>query len=262
MSGTDDALRTRRDERRLAAYALDPTPDRLAELVERFQPLARSLAARYRGRSEPFEDLLQVANVGLLKAIQGYDPERQGPSGHPSSFSAYAVPTILGELRRHFRDRVGNLRLPRGLQESAAKLEAALEQLTERLGHSPTIAELASETGLSAEEVAETLVARDARWTASFEAPNNELDSESPADYLGRVDLGFDRVEARVTCQQTTLDPLEKASLEMRFIAGMTQAEIGERLGCSQMQVSRISRRGLAKLLAAVQGDANARLAV
>jgi RNA polymerase sigma-B factor len=261
VSGTDNSLRTRSDERRLAAYALDPTPDRLRELVERFQPLARSLAARYRGRSEPFEDLLQVANVGLLKAIQGYDPERQKPSGRPSSFSAYAVPTILGELRRHFRDRVGNLRLPRGLQESAAKLEAALEQLTERLRRSPTLAELASETGLSAEDVAETLVARDARWTTSFEAPSNELDSESPADHLGRVDLGFDRVEAKVTCQQTTLDPLEKASLEMRFIAGMTQAEIGERLGCSQMQVSRISRRGLAKLLAAVQGDANSQLA-
>jgi RNA polymerase sigma-B factor len=243
-----DAAQRRHDEALLAAYAQDPDPRRLDELVERFQPLVRSLAGRYRGRQEPFEDLLQVANLGLLKALRGYDPERG------TSFSTYAVPTILGELRRHFRDRVWNLRLPRPLQESTLAVEAALERLSEELGRTPTKAELAVATELSVDRIDETLVARDARWTAALDAPIGE-EGERLADQLGRVDFGFDRIEAEQACRRAVLEPREKVAIELRFIDGMTQAEVGRRLGCSQMQVSRLSRRGLYKLLAAVRGE-------
>jgi RNA polymerase sigma-B factor len=252
VSELETARRHRRDQQLLRAYAADPGPQRLADLVDRYQPLALSLAGRYRGRIESFDDLSQVANLGLVKAIKGFDPDRQLP------FTAYAVPTILGEIRRHFRDQVWNLRLPRSLQEKTLKVEAALDGLSERLGRSPTVNELAAEAGLAPEEVNETLVARDARWTTSFDAPISEEDEGAVADYTGCIDPGFDQVEANEACARTALDQDERAAIEMRFGAGMTQAEIGKRLGCSQMQVSRISRRGLAKLLAAVQGDPKA----
>jgi RNA polymerase sigma-B factor len=210
------------DARLLAAYAVERRPSQLKELVERYRPLSQSLANRYRGGREPFDDLAQVADLGLVKAIQGFQPEREIP------FSAYAVPTILGELRRHFRDRVWNLRLPRPLQESTMVVDAATERLTERLGRSPRVSELAEETDLSIEVIDETLVARDVRWTASMEAPvRSEGESaDALADLVGRL----------------------------RFGAGLTQAEVGTRMGVSQMQVSRLSRSGLRKLLAAVQG--------
>lgn len=241
-----------RDVRLLITYAEDPSDSRLEQLVERYQPLARSLAHRYRASREPFEDLIQVADLGLVKAIKGYDPDRN------SSFTAYAVPTILGELRRHFRDRVWNLRLPRGLQESSMKVEGAIERLTGRLGRSPTATELAEETELSIEQINETLVARDVRWTSSMEMPGRTDDGEAgiaPADLLGSIDPGYDRVEADFASTTAVLDERERTMIELRFEDGLTQAEIGSRLGVSQMQVSRLSRRGLNKLLTAVRGD-------
>src|SRR3954453_13578014 len=135
------------DHRLLTAYASDPSPANLEALVVRYRPLARSLAHRYIIGSEPFEDLVQVADLGLVKAIQGYDPRRGKP------FAAYAVPTILGELRRHFRDRVWNLRLPRALQETTMIVDKAVDALTESLGRSPTVAEVAEHSGLDPEEV-------------------------------------------------------------------------------------------------------------
>ena len=241
-----------RNARLLNAYAEDPSHARLEQLVERYQPLARSLAHRYRAGREPFEDLIQVADLGLVKAIKGYDPNRN------TSFTAYAVPTILGELRRHFRDRVWNLRLPRGLQESSMKVEGAIDRLTGSLGCSPTVAELAEETDLSIEQINDTLVARDVRWTSSMEMPGRTDDGEAgitPADSLGKSDPGYDRVEANFASASVVLDERERTVIELRFEEGLTQAEIGGRLGVSQMQVSRVSRRALAKLLAAVRGD-------
>lgn len=249
MSTTKDAAARCGDEQLLALYARERRPRQLTQLTERFQPLVRSLTARYSSRQEPFEDLLQVANLGLIKAIQGYDPERG------NTFTSYAVPTILGELRRHFRDRVWNLRLPRGLQESALEVDRALEALTDRLGRTPTAAELGEETGLATGDVSETLVARDARWTSSLDAPLNADDeSGSIGDSIGKVDSGFDRVEADMAAVQATLEERERVAIELRFQAGLTQAEAGERMGCSQMQVSRLSRQGLFKLLTAVRG--------
>jgi RNA polymerase sigma-B factor len=250
--------RTRRiDEQLLARYAREREPRQLAELVERYQPLSRSLANRYRAAREPFEDLAQVADLGLVKAIQGYDPERE------VTFTAYAVPTILGELRRHFRDRVWNVRLPRALQESTATVESALDGLTEELGRAPSTGELAAATGLSDEETAEALVARLARWTASFEAPagGEEDDPISPADLIGAEDPGYDSVEADFACSTAELDERERTAVYLRFALGMKQVDVGRQLGCSQMQVSRISRNGLNKLLAAVKGEPPSKLA-
>jgi RNA polymerase sigma-B factor len=244
------------DERLLNEYARDRRPAQLARLVERYQPLARSLANRYLGSQEPLDDLLQVADLGLIKAVQGYDPDR------PNSFVAYAVPTILGELKRHFRDRVWNLRLPRALQESTVKVESATQRLTEQLGHSPDVAELASATGLSSEEVEEALVARVERWTSSFETSvGDEDDSLSVAEQVGALEPGYDRVEADLACSTATLTESEEEMIRLRFGACMTQADIGDRLGCSQIQVSRISRAGLSKLLAAVRAEESASVA-
>lgn len=248
--GPDTVASRRREARLLDDYARERKPSQLAELTVRFQPLARALASRYRGGHEPFEDLLQVAHLGLVKALKGYDPER------PTTFTAYAVPTILGELRRHFRDRVWNLRLPRGLQESSARIDAATETLTEKLGRVPTIRDLASETGLTEEEVGEALVAREVRWTSSFDAPLvAEDEAVAPAESLGCEDPGFDRVEAQVACSSARLEQRERTAIELRFGSGMTQADVGREMGVSQMQVSRLSRSGLAKLLGAVRGQ-------
>jgi RNA polymerase sigma-B factor len=239
-----------RDARLLAAYAAERQPRQLEELVERYQPLSRSLATRYRSGREPFDDLVQVADLGLVKAIQGFDPERGKP------FTAYAVPTILGELRRHFRDRVWNLRPPRQLQESIMAVEAAADRLTERQGRSPTVEELADESELTTDNVDEALVAREVRWTASLDAPARVDDqgAETTGDRVGTTEPGYDRVEADLACSSAGLDERERKVIELRFEAGMTQAEIGDRIGVSQMQVSRLSRRGLKKLLASVRG--------
>jgi RNA polymerase sigma-B factor len=239
------------DDAMLTEYAARPTPQLLDRLVRRYQPLARSLARRYASRNEPLDDLFQVANLALVKALNGYDPAKGW------AFTTYATPTILGEIRRHFRDHVWNLRLPRSLQESTMKVDRATETLSERLGRSPTIREVAEETGLEDELVAESLVAGHARWTASLEAPaaSAEDDGVTYRELLSSNELGFDRVEADLAVASATLDSRELDVLWMRFRDELTQSEIGAKLGISQMQVSRISRRAMRKLLGAVQGE-------
>ena len=242
--------RERRDERRLLRiYSQTRDPQVLEALVLRYQPLARSLAMRYQGSSEPLDDLLQVADLGLVKSIQGFDPDRE------RTFTAYAVPTILGELKRHFRDKVWNLRLPRGLQESSAKVSKASEQLTTRLRREPLILELAQHCGLNEEEVMEALVAADAHYTRSLNAPSSS-DSEAPAliDQICDHEYGFDRVEADWAVTEAGLDARERTVLKLAFNEGMRQVDIGEQVGISQMQVSRVVRTALEKLLRAVQG--------
>src|SRR4051812_43566397 len=156
----------------LRQFAHTRDPALREELVERFLPLARSLALRYRGASEQLEDLIQVASLGLLKALDGFDPERG------RSFIAYAAPTILGELRRHFRDRVWELRLPRGLQERTMAVSEAARKLSEELGFTPTVAQIAERLKISEEDVAEALQADEARRTLSLDVPRNRADAE------------------------------------------------------------------------------------
>ncbi len=221
------------------------------ELVRRFLPLARSLALRYRGVSEQLEDLIQVANLGLVKALDGFDLERG------QSFIAYAAPTILGELRRHFRDRVWEMRLPRGLQERTMAVSEAAGELSDDLGATPTVSQIAERLDWEDEEVSEALQAEEARRTLSLDVPRSRQDQESVpmVETVGKTEPGYDAVEAQLAADDAPLDKRERRVLRLRFEQDLNQYEIGHRLGVSQMQVSRIMRGGLRKLLVAIQGS-------
>jgi RNA polymerase sigma-B factor len=239
----------RRDEALLRDYRQTCSDRILRELVERYRPLARSLAMRYRAASEPLEDLLQVADLGLVAAIKGYDPDRGKP------FTAYAVPTILGELRHHFRDKVWNLRLPRALQESTAKVDRATDRLTQSLGRAPTVDEIAEHTELESGIVVQSLSAAQVRYTLSLDGVQSDSDEPPAIAQLGTTESGYDRIEAKLASKTAGLTEDELTILRMRFQQGMTQRDIGAELGVSQMQVSRVSRAAVLKLIAAVRGE-------
>ena len=218
------------------------------ELVARFMPLARSLARRYGRTSEPFEDLLQVASLGLLKALNRFDPGR----GHP--FASFAVPTILGEMRRYFRDSGWAVHMPRGMQEQALKVRDAQERLTNEHSHAPTVGQLAEYLELDTEDVLDTLQALQAYETLSLDAPPPSAEDEAMTcgDALGRNDERYELIEldATVTAALAQLPPRERVILHMRFVDDLTQTEIAARVGVSQMQVSRLLRRSLDQLRA------------
>lgn len=240
------------EEALLADYAQTRRPDLEEELFLRFQPLARSLAMRYRSAGERSEDLLQVANLALVKALRGYDPERG------KRFAAYAAPTILGEIRRHFRDHSWRLHMPRSLQERTLDVERTATGLGEELGRAPTAAEVAERANISEEDVLDVYQAREAQRSMSLDMPvhRDEAESVPMIETVGSLEPGFDRVEAQLAIEgAASLDEREQEVIRMRFEDGLNQYEIGEALGVSQMQVSRIMRRGLAKLLEAVQGE-------
>jgi RNA polymerase sigma-B factor len=235
----------------LRRYATTRDPQLKEELVCRFLPLARGLALRYRSTPEPLEDLIQVASLGLVKALDGFDPERG------EDFNAYAAPTILGELRRHFRDRVWELRLPRRLQERAMVVRGAAAALSEELGATPTVSQIAERLELSEEEVLETFEADSARRTLSLDAPRSREDTEPVPmiETVGETEEGYDRVEVQLAAEEAPLTERERTVLRLRFEEDLKQREIGRRLGVSQMQVSRIMRKALYKILEAVQED-------
>ena len=239
-------------------YADSKDPALQAELVERFLPLARSLAMRYRGGTESLDDLVQVASLGLVKALDGFDPDRG------RSFTAYAVPTMLGELRRHFRDRVWNVHLPRGLQERAMDVNDAIQKLGDRLNASPTVGQIAEHLDLSEEEVLEALEADEARRTLSLDAPRSREDAEAvpTIETVPSTEPGYEAIESQLAAADADLDEREKLVLKLRFGADMTQYEIGRKLGVSQMQISRIMRKALRKLLGAVQSGTEAEQAL
>jgi RNA polymerase sigma-B factor len=219
--------------------------NRTAELREqafrRFLPLARSLAARYRRSGEPLEDLEQVACIGLLNAIDRFDPDRG------AAFSSFAVPTILGELRRHFRDRTWAVRPPRHLQELAVRIDRVRDELTSSLGRPPTIAELATRLETDEETVLQALELSLARHTASLTAPRPGEDEPEPP---GRVDEGYARAEDRAVLAPllATLGARDAAIVFLRFREDLTQDAIAERVGVSQMHVSRVLHRSLVHL--------------
>lgn len=242
----------RSEEVLLRRYAEEPTPALEEELVTRFAPLARSLAMRYRGGPERNEDLVQVANLALVKALRGYDP------AVGKRFVAYAAPTILGELRRHFRDHSWRLHIPRSLQERTMAVEKASAELADELGVSPGVEAIAERLGLSEEDVLDVLQARESQRPMSLDMPvhRDEAESVPTVETIGDEDAGFDGIEAQLAVERCAeLDDRERAVLAMRFDEDLNQYEIGARLGISQMQVSRVMRRALAKLLEAVQGD-------
>jgi RNA polymerase sigma-B factor len=216
-------------------------------LVARYLPLAHRLARRYQRAEEPMDDLVQVASLGLLKAIDRFD------SGREVAFSSYAVPTILGEIKRHFRDRTWSVRVPRDLQELALRVDRALTALSVGRQRSPSIGEIARSLEVSEEQVLEALEAAGAYRAGSLDAPRSiqEEDSEETlADTIGVEELGFDRAEERATLEPLfgRISAREQLVLRLRFGEDLTQAEIGERIGVSQMQVSRLIRQALARL--------------
>jgi RNA polymerase sigma-B factor len=215
-------------------------------LVRRFMPLARSLARRYDRSSEPFEDLLQVASLGLLKALDRFDPTL----GHP--FASFAVPTILGEMRRHFRDAGWSVHVPRGSQERALKVRDAQERLANRRGRAPTVNELAEYLELSTEEIIDALQAIQAYESLSLDAPRPGATDEvtSYGDAMGEEDARYELVEldATVSAVLGQIPQRERQILRMRFVEDLTQTEIAARVGISQMQVSRLLRRSLDQL--------------
>ncbi len=224
------------------------------QLIERYIPLARRLARRYQRAEEPLEDLVQVACLGLIKAIDRFDPQRE------VVFSSYAVPTILGELKRHFRDRTWSVRVPRDLQELALRVDRAVTRLSVGKRRSPSIGEIAEAVGATEEQVLEALEAAGAYRAGSLDAPRptqGNAGSESLADTLGDEEGGFQRAEERATLEPllARVSSRERIVLELRFGQDMTQAEIGERIGVSQMQVSRLIRQALVRLRAGLAQD-------
>jgi RNA polymerase sigma-B factor len=224
-------------------------------LIEAFLPLAERLARRYSHTPEPMEDLVQVASVGLVSAVERFDPERGSP------FSSFAVPTILGELKRHFRDRSWSVHVPRPVQERALKAERAVRDLTGRYGRSPTVPELAVYLDLSVEEVVEALGAASAHDSASLDAPrSDDPDAGTHLDALGVEEGHYEVVEygASISAALANLPERDRRALHLRFVEDMTQSQIAERLGTSQMQVSRILRGALAVLRVAAGEPENA----
>jgi RNA polymerase sigma-B factor len=225
-------------------YHQDGDMDAREALVEHFLPLARSVAGRYRASSEQFDDLFQVASMALIKAVDGFDPDRG------LAFSSYAVPTIIGELKRHFRDTGWALHVPRALQERVLAVERSERELSARLGRAPTVEELARAGGLSAEEVLDALEARAAHDTESIEGARSGADDIPLIDALGDRDERLDLVEERgaLSGPMRELTDRERQILKLRFVDDLTQTEIAAEIGVSQMQVSRILRRTLERV--------------
>ncbi|MEA2186869.1 MAG: polymerase sigma-B factor [Solirubrobacteraceae bacterium] len=244
----DDSVRERRardDERLFKAWLHSGDRRARAALIERFLPLARSLARRYHRSGEPLEDLIQVASVALVKAIDRYDLARG------CAFSSFAVPTITGELKRHFRDHSWTVRPPRDVQELTLRVETALIRLTQQLDRSPTTTELATAAGLDEEQVLEALQARCGRTGLSLQAPQGDPgDATTLEDTLGAEDPDIARAETRAELNGLlkTITPRAREMLRLRFEEDMTQAEIGAIFGVSQMQVSRILRQTITHL--------------
>jgi RNA polymerase sigma-B factor len=216
------------------------------ELISRFLPLARKLARRYAQSSEPYDDLVQVASLGLVKAVERFDPQRG------FAFSSFAVPTIMGELKRYFRDTAWALHVDRGAQERARKISDAQQKLSSRSGRIPTVAELAQYLELSHEEILEGLQTAEAFGAVSLDAPMPGEDDEEATrlDTIGTQDERLARVdeEATIFAAARGLPSQEREILFLRFSQDLTQSEIAERVGVSQMQVSRLLRRSLQRL--------------
>jgi RNA polymerase sigma-B factor len=215
-------------------------------LIEQYLPLVRSLARRYSYRGELLEDLIQVGCIGLIKAIDRFDIERG------VELTTYATPNIIGEIKRHFRDKGWSVRVPRGLQELNARLSRLIEELTVQLERSPTIPELAKAAGVTEEEVLEALETGQAYATLSLSAPaagqeNSDLD---PLESLGQEEHEYEVSEDRAVLAPglRVLDERERKILHLRFFEGLTQSQIAQQVGISQMHVSRLIRRSLEKM--------------
>ncbi|MGI8845702.1 MAG: SigB/SigF/SigG family RNA polymerase sigma factor [Thermoleophilaceae bacterium] len=241
---TPDPARARaREVDRELLRRLHQEGDRSAreQLVKRHLQLVRSLARRYAGRGEALEDIEQVGAIGLLKAIDRFDVERD------VSLSTYATPTVVGEIKRHFRDKGWAIRVPRALQELNAKMSTTIDRLTSRLGRSPNVAEIATELKTTPEEVLEALEVATAYTTLSLSSGPGGEDESDPLESLGHDDAEFERSEDRASLAPALghLPTREQEILRMRFEEGLPQTQIADRVGLSQMHVSRLIRKAL-----------------
>jgi RNA polymerase sigma-B factor len=249
----------------MTAVAVSPTTDRASELIaamselptdhpsrsflrdqaiEAWIPLARHLANRYANRGEPIDDLQQVAVMGLIKAVDRFDAE------HGSEFASFAIPTIVGELKRHFRDRTWSIRVPRRLQELRLSITAANSTLTHSLGRAPTVADIATHLEISEEEVLEGLEGARAYNATSLSTPAGAEGNTTLGETLGETDTGFELAELRIALGPAiaSLDEREQKIISLRFYGNKTQTEIAEQIGISQMHVSRPLAKALVKL--------------
>ena len=236
------------DEELLDTHYRERDPAARDELVNRFMPFARRLAVRYIHSHEPIDDLTQVASIGLLNAIDRFDPM------HGQKFTTFAAPTILGELRRHFRDKGWMIHVPRDLQERVLAVSRHAEQLSVELHRSPTLDELAHALTCTVNQVAEAIDAGQNYHVTSLDAPAaQDEDNSTLADMVGGEDNGFELAEDRQTLAScwAELPDLERQALRLRLVHGLTQREISQRIGCSQMHVSRLLRRSMLALNAA-----------
>ena len=226
-----------------ALFASLPDPAARDELAAIFQPLAEYLARRFYGRGEPLEDLVQVANLGLLKAIDRFD------LGRGVKFSTYATATVVGELKRHFRDKGWALRVPRRLQEAGMKVGRTVTEMYQDLGRAPTIREIAVRTSLTDEEVLEAMETAHAYTTQSLDAASDE-DGTASIDKLGAEEEAFEVLEGWTSVAPAIqrLPKRERTILYLRFFRGLTQTQIADELGISQMHVSRLLSRTLSSL--------------
>lgn len=241
------AARDASDRAHIERARREGSPAARRAAVEAFMPLVRSLARRYQRGEEPLEDLEQVASLGLLKAIDGFDLERG------TAFASFAVPTIVGELRRHFRDKGWTIRVPRELQEMSLRVNKEQEAASTELGRPPTPAELAARLDVPVERVLEAREASHAMRPVSLDRPalpDGADDGDTLIDRFGTIDLGYHRAEDAATVNDLLrrLPDRERTVVELRFNEDLTQSEIGERIGISQMHVSRLLRRALAEL--------------
>lgn len=216
------------------------------QLIESHLNLVRFLASKFKNRGEPLDDLIQVGSIGLIKAIDRFDPERG------LEFTTFATPTITGEIKRHFRDKGWSVRVPRRLQELSAKVNQVTDELTKELQRSPSVEEIARELDSTVDEVLEAMESSSAYSSVSLEAPSSGGDDDSPSvlDHYASEDEELASSDDRMVIEDTIRDfsPREQEIIRMRFIDGLTQVEIAKKLGISQVQVSRLLRRTLKKV--------------
>jgi RNA polymerase sigma-B factor len=241
MSGIQPALG---DRELLRRYHVDGDASAREELVNRHLPLVRSLARRYAGRGESLEDIEQVGAIGLIKAIDRYELSRE------VALTTYATPNVVGEIKRHFRDKGWAIRVPRALQELNGKMGPTIERLTSKLGRSPSIAEIAAEFETTTEQVLEALEAGSAYAPLSLSAGPSGDEELDPMETIGTLDEEFERTDDRTSLEPAlaALPEREREILRMRFEEGLTQTQIAERIGISQMHVSRLIRRSLERM--------------
>ena len=238
-----EAASSRSEEEVADLFRRLPDPSARDELAEEFLPLAEYFARRFSGRGEPIEDLTQTASLGLLNAIDRFDPDRGVP------FATYAAATIVGELKRHFRDRGWALRVPRNVQETAILVNRTMSSLWQDLGRAPTVPEIASAADIGEDDVLQALDALQAYTTDSLDAPTSDA-SSTAAESIGQEDVSFEISEEWLSLAPALRDlpERERMILYLRFFEGKTQTEIAEELGISQMHVSRLVSQSLEKL--------------